>query len=465
MASSSINERLKDPLKSLLSASAGHADGSTRSALVLATGRVRDERSAVGRAELARFQRIRERSLTIDTTRVTATHRDRVVVVTGGTGCIGTAVVRALVPLRPRRIVVLSRGRMARWPAIPGVDYVNLDIRSAEQVANLLAELRPHIVYHLAAQHDPGLAERQVARTLSTNVLGTLNVARACRRIGDVHLACASTGKALRPFSRDVYAGSKKAAEWVVRQAAADGRITTSAVRFTHVVDNSIILRRLHEWCRRDEIIRLHDANSMFYIQSAREAAALIIGSTLDPVPGVLNLEAIRDLGWPMSLLDLAIGAIEANGSHSPIHICGYEAGYESSAYPALYDPATSGNRSPLFNSLEAPGLGDSPHCPDVDRLPTHPVPDPAVGAAVVALAEAAWRRRDPDMLRDMLVGTGWSMLERAVASLPDSVLARHERLVIGSRHARWSPDDARIAAIVGDQLRARTPARAAVAV
>lgn len=463
MASPTAN----DPLPELISASSGAVgdDSAARRRLALATSAVRADRGQAGAAELARFRSLGTRSLGIDLERVAAAHQDRVVVVTGGTGCIGSAVVRALIPLRPRRIIVVSRGRTTRWPTQTGAEYVHLDICSAEHVDALFAKSRPDIVYHLAAQHDPGLAERQVARTLSTNIGGTINVVRACRDLGAVHLACASTGKALRPFSRDVYAASKKATEWVMRQAAADHRITTSAVRFTHVVDNSIILRRLCEWGAENQIVRLHDANSMFYIQSAREAAELLISSVLDPAPGVLTLEAIRDLGWPLSLLDLAVGVLAESGSHSPIHICGYEAGYERSPYPALYDPLLSGARSPLFNSLEVPELVDSPPCSQVDRMFAAPLPAMDVGGALAELARAAERRRDPARLREMVVEIGWSMLDQIVAALPVSILDRHERLVRRLRYVAWSTDDTRVRRIILDELRHRRAASAVVAV
>lgn len=409
-----------------------------------------------GRVELGRFLHLRERTLSVDHSRLRAAIEGRVVLVTGGTGCIGTAVVRELLDYQPRGVIVVSRGRHDRWPPHAGVEYHRLDIRSAGEVDRIVREHRPDIVYHLAAQHDPGLAERRVAETLSTNVLGTMNVIRAVARLDGTHLAIASTGKALRPFSRDVYAGSKKAAEWVARQAAAQARSTMSAVRFTHVVDNSIILGRLQEWCRQREPIRLHDARSMFYIQSAREAAQLIIGSALDPIPGVLTVEAIRDLGWPMSLLDLAVGVSASTGSCSPIQVCGYEAGYESSPYPALYDPAASGDRSPLFSSLEVAALQDAPHCAAVDRLLAPALPAPAADRRVAALGRISRTRSDRDTMREAIVRAGWATLQAIVHALPDPVLSRHDHLVAGLRRATWSPDDTRIASVVAGELHAR---------
>ena len=85
-------------------------------------------------------------------------------------------------------------------------------------------------------------------RTVSTNVLGTRNVLEAAGAAGVPQVVCASTGKALRPYSPDVYTASKRAAEWVASNVAGRGELLCSAARFTHVLDNSVIYRRLLGW-------------------------------------------------------------------------------------------------------------------------------------------------------------------------------------------------------------------------
>src|SRR5436189_2168974 len=84
----------------------------------------------------------------------------------------------------------------------------------------------------------------------------------------------ASTGKALRPYSPEVYAASKRAAEWIMSAAAAraGARTRYSAARFTHVVNNSLVYQRLLDWSA-DGVMRLHGADIFFYAQSALESA------------------------------------------------------------------------------------------------------------------------------------------------------------------------------------------------
>ena len=143
----------------------------------------------------------------------------------------------------------------------------------------LMREIRPDVVFHVAAQRDPGLAEVEVHRTVSTNVLGTRTVLTAAAEAGVPQVVCASTGKALRPYSPDMYTASKRAAEWVASGVAASSDMLVSAGRFTHVLDNSIIYKRLLSWADEPEdgVIRLHSPDIAFYVQSALESAQLLL--------------------------------------------------------------------------------------------------------------------------------------------------------------------------------------------
>lgn len=445
-----------DPVEALIAAAEAGGSEDSRRRMRAATRALVDDRAAVGRAELERFRATGARMLGIDEVRVREAHRGRTVLVTGGTGCIGSVLVRLLRSSGAARVVSISRGRTNRWPRTDGVEYRRMDVRQRDGVRGLVADLRPDLVYHVAAQHDPGLAELRVARTISTNVTGTVNVVDACRSVGGLHLAFASTGKALRPFSRDVYAGSKKVAEWVMRTGVAGTDITGSAVRFTHVVDNSIIHGRLRDWCAAEGVVRLHDAGTMFYVQSALEAAQLLMGSVLDPQPGQLGLDAITDLGWPVSLLDLAVGMLVETGASSPIHVCGHDPGYERSPYPALYDPQVSGERSPLFSSFEVADLMDAPGCPSVDRLPLRPLADGAVEAGLAALTAAAAHGRPPGEIRAQLWAALWSMLDGGLAHLSEHVLRRQLRLIGRAGQAEWSPDDRTVASKVEAEMARR---------
>jgi FlaA1/EpsC-like NDP-sugar epimerase len=289
----------------------------------------------------ARFLRIGQRRLCLPEAEVSAWLSGATVLVTGGTGCIGSALMAQVAERGPARLVSASRGSAGGWPAQATAEYRQADVRDRGALEALIREVQPDVIFHVAAQREPARAEVEVHRTVSTNVLGTRNVLEAAQAAGVPQVVCASTGKALRPFSPDMYTASKRAAEWVSSSVAARGDLLVSAGRFTHVLDNSLIYRRLLGWAE-DGVIRLHSPNIAFYVQSALESAQLLLLAGLGAQRGEYRVHAISDLGWPVSLLDVALGVLISTGSQTPIYFSGYDPGYEEVPFPGLYDPVTA---------------------------------------------------------------------------------------------------------------------------
>jgi len=362
------------------------------------------------------------------------------VLVTGGTGCIGSTLIGELAALGAGRVVSVSRGVSEGWPRHDGVEYARADVRDPAAIEAVFGYVKPDVVFHLAGQRDPGLAETEVHRTVTTNVLGTWQVAAAAAEHSVRRLICASTGKALRPFSNDVYTGSKRTAEWVLARVAGGG-LGVAAARFTHVVDNSIVAARLRRWCA-DGVIRLHSADALFYAQSAIESAQLLMSAGPRRDSGAVLIHALTDLGWPVSLLELAVGSVLQAGSRPAIYFSGPDAGYEVRSFPGLYDPQTASEVSPLFNAFEAArssqlaGLG-------VDTFPLTLAPDDAPGVALDDLRLVCAETTESAPIRRALSELSWSVLHASLGAAPTRVLARMaaqaapHRGELGPEHAR----------------------------
>jgi nucleoside-diphosphate-sugar epimerase len=346
----------------------------------------------------------------------------------------------------PGRLVSVSRGSGTRWPRLPGAEYVHADIRDRCRLAAVFADARPDVVFHMAAQREPGLAEHEVHRTVTTNVLGTRNVIDAAAEFDVPQVVCASTGKALRPYSPDVYTASKRAAEWLLSAAAASGGTSYSAARFTHVVDNSLIYARLLEWCEGG-VIRLHSADIAFYAQSAVESAQLLLGAGLGARPGALRVHAITDLGWPVSLLDVALGVLARSGSATPVYFSGYDRGYEATPFPGLYDPVTAGGLSPLLSAFEAARIEQSP-CPAADAFALEMAAGPALDERLLALDDICARTQEPAPVRAALDELSWSLLDATLRAVPHQALIRAARLTAPHRGDLSAEHERMLAAI-----------------
>jgi FlaA1/EpsC-like NDP-sugar epimerase len=347
--------------------------------------------------EYERFLSIRERRLP-QPPRTGNRLADQRVLVTGGTGCIGSELIRQLLALGCAKIGSIANGPDALL-GHPRVHYYYADVRDYPTLDAVMAK-GWDVVFHCAAQRDPGLAELERERTITTNGGGTANALNAAERHGVEQFVFASTGKALRPFSPDTYTATKRIAEWLLARSTIRYR---SGARFTHVVDNSIIHERLLRWARAGEPIRLHADGILFYAQSAIESAQLLIGAT-EFSDLEAEIHAIKDLGMPIDLTAMAADLIQATGSQSRIEFVGYADGYEATPFPGLYDPETAFDISPLINAFEA-DIAFKPY-DAVDAFPLRFGAGQPVGAPF-DLNEVSWRVMEAAMatVRPRLAG------------------------------------------------------------
>jgi nucleoside-diphosphate-sugar epimerase len=404
-------------------------------------------------AERERFDSIRERGVPLDPAELTAWLGGKTVLVTGGTGCIGSTLLAEAARYGPARLVSVSRGLTGGWPRHAKVEYLRADVTSRAELAEVFGQVRPDVVFHVAAQRDPGLAEREVQLTVRTNILGTRNVVEVAGESGASEVISATSGKALRPYSREVYTAAKRCAEYVLARAAAQADHRVAAVRFTHVVDNSIVDDRLRSWARSGTL-RVHDPATLFYAQSALESVQLLLYAGLGARHGALRIFTINDLGMPIGLLELAVGTLQQTGSASPIYLSGHDPGYETVAFPGLYDPLTAGDVSPLLSAFEAFNADQDPVCGidactvalDLSRVPED---------RLTRLEETSMLAGDQTPVREALDELSWSVLDATLSALPQRALTRAARLT-EPHEDRLSPDHRKMLDAIRQHIAAR---------
>ncbi|HEY2297769.1 MAG TPA: NAD-dependent epimerase/dehydratase family protein [Jatrophihabitans sp.] len=380
--------------------------------------------------EYERYLEVMDRELDISGTRsrLLLAYRGRRVLVTGGTGCIGSMLIRELMHYQPAEVFCFYTLDNDFEP-VPGVVYTDVDLQDEAATRQAMREVHPDVVFHCAAQRSPWLAEREIALTVRSNVLGTRNVLRGARDNDVINFVYASTGKAMRYYTTDVYAASKKVGEWLVHEYAEEGRCT-GAARFTHVVDNAVLLEKLRSVeGDPDGVMRVHGEDVGFYVQSAIESAQLMLIAGLQTGPG-LQLLAIRDLGYPPDLLRVVLGHLQAHpgSAHPAIYLSGHDKGYEPGNPPGLYDPSTATELSPLINGIEARTAQPMPDVPDVDAFRMRLPNDPCVGTIVDDLAT---RCDDGDPL-DIAAGLAAAVQHHAEAvfdACPDDLFTRLQHL------------------------------------
>lgn len=360
------------------------------------------------------------------------------VLVTGGTGCVGHVVLSNLVHDLPgAQLISVARHRPLPERELDEVTYVRGDVRSIEQMTDVMREYRPDLVVHLAAQRSPALAERLVAETVSTNIVGSQVVLVAAGQAGVDTVVVASTGKAVRLFTSDIYAGTKKLVEYQSAMIVKRYDMNVSCTRFTHVVDNSIVGQNIQSWIATSQPIQVHSPLVQLPVQSARECYQLLMTAGTVSERHHPKVVALRDLGWPpIGLLDLTLDYLADNPeSQAPIVFTGYPPGYEAEAYPGTYDPMSAGDVSPLVNCMEAVRTQPTPvHGDLIDHFEMTDRPSEEVDTALDAIAEACnAKRRSNRKIRELLAEASVALFDHSMNQADPDRVERIHRL--GRRH------------------------------
>jgi NADP-dependent 3-hydroxy acid dehydrogenase YdfG len=307
------------------------------------------------------FAEVYDRQVKIDQTEIVDILKNKTVLVTGGRGFVGTNLIAKLQQLGVKNIVALDITDDQNQQIaincsdvnhhIPVIHY-KCDVRDAEKTQAIFAAEQPQIVFHLAAQRLPGLAETQIYETVSTNLFGSLNIIECCEKYQVTGCIFSSTGKASRYFTPDIYAGSKKIAEWVFSDRAKSSNCQFGIVRFTHVVENSPISAELDTRVAQG-LVSLHAPDRHIYAQNISESVNLLLKSLTTLQSGTTEILSVRDIGWPVNTLDVALHKILKSGKNIPIYFKGLPAGYERHVFMGQLDLSGKREILPMLNVLE----------------------------------------------------------------------------------------------------------------
>ena len=254
------------------------------------------------------------------------TVEDRVILVTGAGGSIGSELCRTIVKLAPAKLVIFDVNEHSIYqlhrelPAISDCVIVPVlgSISDAPLIKSVLAEHKVENVYHCAAYKHVPLVEENVVEGARNNVLGTDVLAGMSREAGVRNFVLISSDKAVRPSN--VMGATKRWAELIVRyhgneaSEQGSGQIFAS-VRFGNVIGSSgSVVPLFREQIAHGGPLTVTHDDMTRYFMSVREAAELIIqAGALSEGGDILLLEMgeavrIRDLAENMILLGRAFG-------------------------------------------------------------------------------------------------------------------------------------------------------------
>lgn len=282
------------------------------------------------------------------------------VLVTGGEGFVGGHLISKLLELGVQRISSIDNSRCSQGfglqPIAGETANVTLyagDVRNLETLRQVFTLEQPAIVFHLAAIRIPGLAEKIVWETVTSNIFGTQNIIQVCEEFGVQDCIFSSTGKASRYWTGEVYAATKKVNEWLFAQAAQTGKVQYGMVRFTHMLNNSSMCEQIESKVHADRPINIHAPERYIVGQNVGEAVHLLLNALVFSQPQRLRFILVRNLGWPTESLEVALHQIQRSGKNLPIYFQGIPKGYEESFFLGQVDWDTPTEINTLINALE----------------------------------------------------------------------------------------------------------------
>ncbi|MBQ0106195.1 MAG: polysaccharide biosynthesis protein [Armatimonadetes bacterium] len=251
--------------------------------------------------------------------------KDKVVMVTGGGGSIGSEIVRQVSALGPKQLIILGHGENSVFKIHANIKdtYPDLNIypviasiSDRESIFDTFEKFRPDVVFHAAAHKHVPLMEMNIREAVKNNICGTLNVADACFEFGVKTMVQISTDKAADPSS--VMGATKFVCEQIVKSTARRENNKTKfvIVRFGNVLGSRgsvipVFLRQI----QNGGPVTVTDPKMTRFFMIIPEACRLVIQSGSIGGNGKIY---VLDMGEPVKILDLA---------EDIISLCGYVPG------------------------------------------------------------------------------------------------------------------------------------------
>jgi nucleoside-diphosphate-sugar epimerase len=264
--------------------------------------------------------------------------------------------VKELTKFDLKHIIVLDKNVNAsiNGSSADRITYLKADIRNETAIKEIFNEYSPNFIFHTAAQRNPGYAESHIYETVSTNVLGTWSIVKACEETKSVRQCVfSSTGKSSRYFTEEVYAGTKKVCEYILDTYARDSRVKYSMTRFTHILENSLMNIQLRDEVKTKNFLGVHSPGKYVTAQNVKEAAYLLLNALVYAEEQRCNFLLVRHLAWPVESLEMALYYIKLSKRNIPIIFIGNPVGYSEKFFRGQLDWAHPNELNLLINVYE----------------------------------------------------------------------------------------------------------------
>lgn len=245
---------------------------------------------------------------------------DKIVLVTGGGGSIGSELCRQIATHNPRQLIILdiyeNNAYDIQQELVRHVPNLNLEVliasvRDSKKMDNVFEKYKPHIVFHAAAHKHVPLMEHCPNEAVKNNVSGTYKVADAAGRNGVEKFILISTDKAVNPTN--IMGATKRICEMIVQTMNKVYKDTEYvAVRFGNVLgSNGSVIPLFRKQIAEGGPITVTHKDIVRYFMTIPEAVSLVLQAGAYAKGGEIF---VLDMGNQVRIYDLAVNMIRLSG-------------------------------------------------------------------------------------------------------------------------------------------------------
>ncbi|WP_348921977.1 polysaccharide biosynthesis protein [Enterococcus rotai] len=246
---------------------------------------------------------------------------DKVILVTGAGGSIGSEICRQVMKFAPKRLLLLGHGENSIYQVerelkkrfcAQDTEIIPIiaDVQDRKRIFQIVEQYQPETIYHAAAHKHVPLMEMNPEEAVKNNVFGTKNVAEAAKQFNVKSFVMISTDKAVNP--PNVMGATKRVAEMIVTGLNETGKTKFCAVRFGNVLGSrGSVIPLFEEQIKAGGPITVTDFRMTRYFMTIPEASRLVIQAGALAQGGEIF---VLDMGEPVRIYDLAKNMIQLSG-------------------------------------------------------------------------------------------------------------------------------------------------------
>ncbi len=244
---------------------------------------------------------------------------EKVVLITGAGGSIGSELSRQILSLNPQKLLCLDRAEnslfyldyeLNQMGSETNYEIIIADVLDTSKISQILQKHKPDVVFHAAAYKHVPMMELHPEAAVRNNIMGTLNMVKLSENYSVEKFVLISTDKAVNPTS--VMGATKRIAELLLQSFTAKARIKLLTVRFGNVLGSfgSVIPLFQKQIAQGGPVTITHPEMQRFFMTIPESVKLILQAAKMSNGNDIFVL----DMGEPIKLINVARRLIKLSG-------------------------------------------------------------------------------------------------------------------------------------------------------